>query len=99
MTSDDYRRDCIRVWIKSGCYTPEQVFAMLNDDLEEENDADGLREFVRVELNKHDDDELSWPQQTDCDRIDRAFLSLSSQGVVALQHAGQTMASRPSASA
>ena len=32
----------------------------------------------------------SWPQVTDCDRLDRAFAALEQQGVIALHRAGCT---------
>ena len=32
------------------------------------------------------EDQVSWPEITDCDRLDRAFAALERQGVVARQH-------------
>jgi len=91
MTNDDYCRDCIRTWVKSGWYTPEEVEQMLEDIVEEDDDADALRKFVQVQFRTQDSEEASWPGETDCDRIDRAFAAISSKGIVALQNAGYTM--------
>jgi hypothetical protein len=64
---------------------------MLDDILEKEDDADALKKFIHVEFVKRDAEEASWPRETDCDRIDRAFANISAQGIVALQNAGYTM--------
>lgn len=91
MTNDEYCRSCIRGWVRSGWYTPETTVEMLDDILEEEDDADALRDFIRTEFVERDAEETTWPRETDCDRIDRAFATIASQGIVALQNAGYTM--------
>lgn len=35
--------------------------------------------------------EKTWPRETDCDRLDRAFDELTSAGIIALHNAGYTM--------
>ena len=90
MNAKNYSRDALRIWIHSGWYTPEQVNLMLHDVIEDSDDEQALREFIRAEFEMRDSDEETWPNETDCDRLDRAFAAISSQGIVALQNAGYT---------
>ena len=91
MTNDDYCRECIRTWVKSGWYTPEEVERRLEDIVEEDDVVDALRQFAQAEVRAQDALEAAWPSETDCDRIDRAFAAISSERIVALQNAGYTM--------
>lgn len=83
--------DEIRKWVWSGFHTPEEVEEMIDDILEEGVDEARLRAAVPVEFAKKQASEATWPEVTDCDRLDRAFLELEQHGIVALQNAGYTM--------
>jgi hypothetical protein len=64
---------------------------MIDDILEDDADAAMLRAAVAPEFDKKSAAEASWPDTTDCDRLDRAFDKLNSRGIIALHNAGYTM--------
>jgi hypothetical protein len=64
---------------------------MIDDILEEDADEDFLRSAVALEFQKKAEAEPLWPAVTDCDRLDAAFKTLDSLGILALQNAGYTM--------
>ncbi len=49
-----------------------------------------LRKMVKAEMVRQLAEQKSWPTVTDCDRLDRAFTSLESDGILALHNAGLT---------
>jgi len=83
--------DEIRKWVWSGYYSPEEVGERIADNLEDGVDEARLRAAVPVEFAKKQASEATWPEVTDCDRLDRAFAELEQHGIVALQNAGYTM--------
>ena len=89
--TEKYILDAIRTWVWSGFYGAEEVHSMISDILEDGADEAFLRSSVMPEFEKKAAAELSWPQETDCDRLDRAFEELNTKGIVALQNAGYTM--------
>jgi hypothetical protein len=89
--TDEYILAAIRAWVWSGFYAPDKVDAMIDDLLEEGADEAMLRAAVRPEFDRKAAAEASWPNTTDCDRLDRAFEDLNARGVVALHNAGYTM--------
>jgi hypothetical protein len=89
--TDDYILQTIRTWVWSGFYSPDQVDEMIDDLLEEGSDETMLRAAVGHEFAAKAAAERVWPPRTDCDRLNEAFASLQSLGVIALQNAGMTM--------
>lgn len=89
--TDEYILDSIKSWVWSGFYTPGQVDEMIGDLLEEDADEESLRAAVQTEFAKKAEAERSWPKETDCDRLDRAFAAMNERGIIALQNAGYTM--------
>ena len=89
--TNEYILESIRSWVWSGYYSPEEVQEMIDDILEEDADETLLRAAVDPEFQKKAEDETTWPDETDCDRLDAAFESLTQNGVLALQNAGYTM--------
>lgn len=89
--SDQYVFNAIKTWIWSGFYDPDEVDSMIDDILEEDADETMLRAAAAPEFDKKRAAEASWPEFTDCDRLDKAFVELCSQGVIALHNAGYTM--------
>ena len=77
-SSDTYILDRIRIWVRSGFYSQDELHEIVDDLLED--DAD---EKAR--------EEATWSGPTDCDRLDNAFEILESSGLVALQNAGNTL--------
>jgi hypothetical protein len=89
--TDDYVLECIRTWVWSGFYSPDDVQEMIGDVLEEDADERMLRVAVGPEFARKAVAEAGWPKRTDCDRLDAAFAELEAVGIIALQNAGYTM--------
>jgi hypothetical protein len=58
----------------------------LIDELKEEQLVEDITKVTREALRYHLRIQESWPAVTDCDRIDKAFASLESQGLMATQN-------------
>lgn len=82
----------VRRWIWSGFYDQSDVQAFIGDLFEDDATEALLRAAVEPEFAKKRAAELSWPDVTDCDRLDAAFAELSDAGIVALHDAGGTTA-------
>ena len=89
--TDEYILNAIKTWVWSGFYDPDEVDAMIDDILEDDADEAMLRGAVAPEFAKKTAAEASWPNTTDCDRLDQAFAKLNSRGIIALHNAGYTM--------
>jgi hypothetical protein len=89
--TDEYILNEIKKWIWSGFYSPDEVDEMIDDILEDDADEAMLRATVAPEFDKKAAAETSWPDTTDCDRLDQAFEEPNSRGVIALHDAGYTM--------
>jgi hypothetical protein len=89
--TDEYILNAIRNWVWSGFFDPDEVGSMIDDILEGDADEATLRGAVAPEFDKKATAEASWPDTTDCDRVDKAFEELNSRGVIALHNAGYTM--------
>jgi hypothetical protein len=89
--TDGYRLSTIKSWVWSGFYSPDEIHEMIDDILEDDADEAMLRAAVAPEFDKKFAAEASWPDTTDCDRLDQAFDKLNSRGIIALHNAGYTM--------
>jgi len=89
--TEQYILNAIKVWVWSGFYSPDEVQDMIGDILEDAADENKVRGAVAPEFEKKAIAEISWPQITDCDRLDEAFSDLNDSGVIGLQNAGYTM--------
>jgi Domain of unknown function (DUF6891) len=89
--TDKYILDAIEAWVWSGFYDPSEVNRMIDDILENDADEKMLRAAVQPAFDRKSVAEASWPEETDCDRLDRAFNTLNLHGVIALHNAGYTM--------
>jgi Domain of unknown function (DUF6891) len=89
--TDEYILNAIKNWVWSGFYSPDEVDAMIDDILEDDADEAMLRGALAPEFDKKAAAEASWPDTTDCDRLDQAFEELNSRGVIAIHNAGYTM--------
>lgn len=91
--STRYLLDTIHSHVWSGFYSPADVDEAIEDLLEGEDGADEavLRAAVGPEFARKRAAEATWPQTTDCDRLDAAFKALDAAGIIALQNAGYTL--------
>ena len=89
--TDEYILESIRTHVWSGFYDADEVQEMIDDILEDGADEEMLRAAVPKEFEKKAAEEASWPEETDCDRLDNAFGTLNSLGIIALHNAGYTM--------
>lgn len=83
----------IKVWVWSGFRSEVEAADMLEDHLSEEEaltDPDAIRKALAAEFKTKAAAEKSWPKETDCDRLDRAFDALMAAGICALHNAGYT---------
>jgi hypothetical protein len=82
----------IREEVKGGFATAEGIVLTINEAVvyPEEADEDWLYAEIEKAFAEKRAEQATWPEETDCDRLDRAFKSLDSQGIVALQNAGMT---------
>ncbi|MCA9242343.1 MAG: hypothetical protein KDA32_00200 [Phycisphaerales bacterium] len=85
----------IRVWVWSGFHSVDKVDVLIADALEAEGKRDAdpalLRAFAAAEFQKRAVAKRSWPETTDCDRLDRSFEALNSRGIISLHNAGNTI--------
>lgn len=93
--TDRYVLDNIKTYVWSGFYDVGDVQQMIGELLEDEDDPDAdeamLRAAVTSEFEAKAVAEASWPEETDCDRLDQAFEELNANGIIALQNAGYTL--------
>lgn len=89
--TDEYILDAIRKWVWSGFYTAQEVDSMIDDILEDDAHEGYLRGAVGTEFAKKGADEKTWPDETDCDRLDSVFAALEERNILCLQNAGGEM--------
>lgn len=87
---EKYLADQISTWVWSGFYNHEEVNASLDDVLEGDVDESMLRALIDEEFQRKALEEKSWPEITDCDRLDDVFDDLNGAMIIALQNAGYT---------
>ena len=95
MTDDEkYLRDSIRVWVWGGFYDQERAVEHLDDLFADDPDLTvdkaAMRKVLNAEFAAKAAAEKTWPKETDCDRLDRAFDELHRAGICALHNAGYT---------
>ena len=79
----------IQSYIRYGFYQSAEVEQIVFEDVF--NGAiprERLRELVKVEVERHQAEQRSWPAVTDCERLDRAFTALEAEGILAIHNAG-----------
>jgi hypothetical protein len=75
----------------AGGFTPEtEIVAATVDFVSDDATPDDVRPYaekcLRSALERHRNDQATWPGRTDCDRLDVAFEKLDANGVVARQN-------------
>lgn len=89
--NEKYVEMCISSWVWAGFYAPEEIREMMNDVLEPDCNLGSLEALLVAQLELKTAAEISWPKQTDCDRLDGVFHHLCDTGICALSNAGYTM--------
>jgi len=88
--SEQYILDSIKTWVWSGFYSLDEVHEMMEDILEDDVDEDKMHSAIAPEFEKKTIAESTWPQITDCDRLNKVFSELNANGIIAMQNAGYT---------
>ncbi len=85
-------KEAIRFCVRSGFYGVEQSVELIRETVYAPGPVDEgwLRSEIEAAFAEHRRQAAGWPDQTDCDRLDRVFASLNEQGIVAIQNAGYT---------
>jgi hypothetical protein len=83
-------RTHVREKVAAGFDGEEDIVQSGVDYLSDEAPEDTLRfysaQFTREELKNHEAQQATWPEETDCDRLDKAFAELEESGIVARQN-------------
>ena len=84
--------DQINVLARSGFETPERVVEILCEERYEPGELNSREVEVSVAeaFLALQTEMKSWPEITDCDRLDKVFASLNSKAIVSVQNAGYT---------
>ncbi len=78
--------------VRTGSYDQSDLSEHFMEDLEDwgVSDEAALEAALQTAWTAFAAEQLTWPETTDCDRLDRAFAAMSGLGVLALQDAGYT---------
>lgn len=83
-TGDDVLLSRIHTWVWSGYLCPNCTIYLAENFCWNRNEDEKARVPVLVyrEFLAKAEEELTWPVETDCDRLDRAFEDLDEQGIL-----------------
>lgn len=90
-TADPVVSEAIRMAVWSGFCSSEDVEELIVELLAEGGDEKLVRKAAKREFDAKLAAEKTWPEQTDCDLLERAFAALEKRGILCLQNAGYTM--------
>ena len=79
-------------WIWYGFHSDDEIDALIEEGAVAGDgfDVAAVKAFAVSTFAKKRTTETTWPQTTDCDKLDRAFLRLNEQGICALHCTGDT---------
>lgn len=82
----------IAALVRSAFYDKERLIAIFCEEMYEpgELERSAVSTAIDAEIAKWESEKRTWPEVTDCDRLDAAFAALNKRGVIALQNAGYT---------
>ena len=81
----------IQYWAWSGFYLKVDMEEGIDDIIEEDCDREMLVGVLESELARKLQAQQSWPEVTECDKLDRVFAVLDKSGICAQANAGYTM--------
>src|SRR5688500_10767798 len=91
-TDDDLRQDIMSLFtsqVGGGFRDREEIWVEADDLCEQSSNPDAMRTFASSELDRlwkaQRAAEATWPERTDCDRLDAAFAELEGIGIVCRQ--------------
>jgi hypothetical protein len=89
--SSEVQRE-INMLVCGGFEPQDRIVEILTEEMYEpgELDAEEVEAAIGVAIKKLAREKRSWPDVTDCDRLDAVFLALEAKHVVALHYAGYT---------
>ena len=94
MTDDDKAAviEAVNVHVQSGFHDADEIAQIIDETVLEPRavDQDWLRAVIADAFAKKRREEVTWPKETDCDRLDQLFDALNEDGIIALQNAGYT---------
>ena len=79
-------REHIASKIREGFNSEADIVEGTVECFEGEADEKEVLQFTAELFRKHIEDQKSWPERTDCDRLDHAFSELDRRGIVARPH-------------
>jgi hypothetical protein len=89
--TDDFIIETVKHCVWSGFYNFDDIQAVIDDIIDDDANEILVRSSVAKELAKKAEAQKTWPEETDCDRLDQAFENLNKSGVIALHNTGQTI--------
>ena len=87
---NDEIADEIRSEVRAGFEPRERIIEIFREEKYRRGELNvgEITKAVDDEFAKLREEQKSWPAETDCDRLDKAFNELNSAGIIALQNAG-----------
>lgn len=84
--------DEIAALVVTGFYDDEEILEIFCEERYEpgELDPNAVAHVIGLAFEAWEADKATWPEVTDCDRLDAVFDALNARGVIALQNAGCT---------
>ena len=82
----------IAVFVRAGFDDRDRIIEIFLEELYEPGEwvPDEIAQAVDKAQAEHEAEKASWPDTTDCDRLNAAFENLEAYGVIALHNAGNT---------
>lgn len=91
MDNEALALDAVRHYVWSGMYGADEIVEIIDESFFEGRiDHGWLRTEIDKVFRQKLAEEETWPEVTDCDRLDAVFESLGEQSILALQNAGYT---------
>lgn len=85
--------------VKGGFANQREILELISDVMKYDYELKGddlkemrkkLKDIIADLLEQHKKEQATWPEVTDCDRLDAAFAELEEQGILTAQNAGYT---------
>ena len=85
-------REAVDRLVRSGFYSADEIVEYINEELFWNNEIElGWLHFeIARAFQRKVEDEKSWPEVTDCDRLDAVFDELEADNILSVQNAGYT---------